>query len=234
MIWYLDALQSNPQVFLVYFAAVAVAIFTGLAFHEFCHAWSAHELGDDTARRQGRMTLNPLVHLHPVGTILILLVGFGFARPTPVNTYALRYGPVRGGAIVSFAGPASNFFFAALAALPLRLGLVSSQFAGDFGISIEGIIRFGSGQDLLFLFLYFIVSLNIVLGLFNLIPLAPLDGFAVALALLPAQVAQPLSRLAPFGPGILMTLIMIGFVTPVSPIWWVLGGVNSAIFNLLL
>lgn len=230
MIWYLDDLSENPEAFLVYFAAFLVAILTGLAFHEFSHAWAANELGDDTAARQGRLTLNPLKHLDPLGTALLLIAGFGWAKPTPVNPYRLRNGPQKGNAIVAFAGPASNFFFAALAALPLKLGLVES----DLTNNIAAVIRFGSGEELLWLFLYFIVSLNILLGLFNLIPIHPLDGFKVVTGLLPRDIARPIESLAPYGPGILMTLIVIGWVTPFSPIFWLIGGVSDTLFDLLV
>ncbi len=230
MLLYLSELQDNPQVFLVYLAAFAVAIFTGLAFHEFCHAWSANELGDDTARRRGRLTLNPLKHLDPIGTAMILIIGFGFAKPTPVNPFRLKYGPIKGNALVAFAGPASNFFFASVAAIPLRTGLVDS----DFG-SISAIIRFGSGGDYLWLFLYFIVGLNIVLGLFNLLPIPPLDGFSVLQGLVPRPVALQLEQIKPWGPGILMSLIVIGFLVPqYSPIGFLIGGINETIFDLLV
>lgn len=231
MIWYLNDLSENPDVFLVYLAAFLTAIFTGLAFHEFSHAWAANELGDDTAARQGRLTLNPLAHLDPIGSALLLLFGFGWAKPTPVNPWRLKNGPRRGGAIVAFAGPASNFFFAALAALPIRLGVVES----NFGTNIDLIIRRGSGEDFLFLFLFFVISLNIILGIFNLIPIPPLDGFKVATGLLPREAARSLERLAPYGPGILMTLLMIGFIAPgLSPISWLINFVYDDIFEFIV
>jgi Zn-dependent protease len=231
MIWYLDDLSENPEVFFVYLAAFMVAILTGLAFHEFSHAWTANELGDDTAARQGRLTLNPLAHLDPIGSALLLLFGFGWAKPTPVNPWRLRNGPQRGGAIVAFAGPASNFFFAALAAIPIRTGLVESR----FGTNIEAVIRFGSGEEYVFLFLFFVISLNIILGIFNLIPIPPLDGFKVALGLLPRDLAAQLERLAPWGPGILMTLLVIGFINPaLSPLTWLIRFVYDDVFELLV
>ncbi len=230
MIWYFQDLAENPEVLLVYVAATVVAIFTGLAFHEFSHAWAANELGDDTAARAGRLTLNPLAHLDPIGSALVLLFGFGWAKPTPVNPWRLRAGPRRGNAIVAFAGPASNFFFAALAALPLKTGLVETRF-----LSIESIIRRGSGEDFLWLFLFFIISINILLGIFNLIPIAPLDGFKVAVGLLPREAARSLERLEPYGPGILMALIAIGFIAPqLSPLRWFISLVYDDIFNIIL
>lgn len=230
MIWYLQELAENPAALLVYAAASLVAIFTGLAFHEFSHAWAANELGDNTAARTGRLTLNPLAHLDPIGSVLVLLFGFGWAKPTPVNPWRLRGGPRRGSAIVSFAGPASNFFFAALAALPLKLGLVETRYG-----YIETIIERGSGEDFLWLFLFFIISINILLGIFNLVPIPPLDGFKVAVGLLPKDAARALERIEPYGPGILMTFIMIGFIAPqLSPLRWLINLVYDDIFNFMV
>lgn len=229
MIWYLDDLQENPEVFLVYIGAFVVAILTGLAFHEFSHAWAANELGDDTAARQGRLTLNPLAHLDPIGSSLLLLFGFGWAKPTPVNPWRLRAGPRRGGALVAFAGPASNFFFAALAAIPIRLGWADTDFT-----SIEAVIRFGGAQDYLWLFLSFVISLNVILGIFNLIPIPPLDGFAVLSGIVPREAARALEKLAPYGPGILMSLVAIGFLTGYSPLGWLIDLVYDDILGVII
>ncbi len=217
MLWYISELSDNPEAFFVYAAAFAVALITGIAFHEFSHAWAANELGDNTAARLGRLTLNPIKHLDPAGTILMLVVGFGWGKPTPVADSRLKYGPIKGGALVALAGPASNFVFAVIAGIPLRLGLVES----DFGTNIPALIEFGGGEDLVYLFLWFIVWLNILLGFFNLIPLAPLDGFSVLLGALPHEAARSFARLRPYGMGILMTFLVIGFVAPqYSPIRW--------------
>jgi Zn-dependent protease len=230
MLWYISELSDNPEAFFVYAAASAVALITGIAFHEFSHAWAANELGDNTAARQGRLTLNPIKHLDPMGTALMLIVGFGWGKPTPVADYRLKYGPIKGGALVALAGPASNFVFAVIAALPLRLGIVETDFN-----SITSLISQGSGEDLLWLFLWFIVWLNLVLGFFNLIPLAPLDGFSVVLGILPRGAARALNQLRPYGMGILMILLVIGFVAPqLSPIGWFVGGLANASRELLL
>ncbi|MEO8539564.1 MAG: site-2 protease family protein [bacterium] len=228
MLLYLS--DFTPAAFLVFFAATSVALFTGLAFHEFCHAWAANELGDDTAARQGRLTLNPLAHIDPIGAAMMFIIGFGWAKPTPVNPWRLKNGPRRGGALVAFAGPASNFFFAALAALPLKLGLVTPTYG-----SFERLVQDGSGQDYVALFLLVVVNLNIILGIFNLIPLPPLDGFKVALGFLPRNAANELQKLEPWGPGILMTMLVIGFVAPqYSPIYWILNHVRDDVFRFLV
>ena len=220
----------SPEVFLIYTAASMLAILTGLAFHEFSHAWAANELGDDTAARQGRLTLNPLAHLDPLGTALMFLIGFGWAKPTPVNTFRLRTGPRTGNAIVAFAGPASNFFFAALAGIPLKMGWVETDEP-----SLQSLVRDGTGEDYLALLLFFVVTRNVLLGVFNLIPIPPLDGFSVALGIVPRAWAQQLERLRQWGPGILMALLVIGIVNPnLSPIYWIFDVVDDAIYGVLL
>ena len=202
----LDQLQDNPQAAIAFLAAVIVALGTGLVFHEFCHAWSAYQLGDDTAARQGRLTLNPLKHLDPVGSAMMLIIGFGWARPTPVNVYRLRYGPVRGGAIVSAAGPLSNFVIAAMAALPLKLGVVD-------GISNLDALSDARGSEIVGVFLFFLALYNVLLGVFNLIPIPPLDGFAVLQPVLPRAVRQQLAGLQQWGPALLIGLFVISFAT---------------------
>ena len=229
MLLYLNDLLENPAAGLVYVAAFGVAVLTGLAFHEFCHAWSANELGDDTAKRNGRLTLNPIKHLDPIGTTMLFAVGFGWAKPTPVNPWRLRAGPRRGGALVAFAGPASNFFFAAVAAIPIRLDLIESDLP-----TIESIIRFGSGMDYAFLFLSFVITLNVLLGIFNLIPIPPLDGFKVVTGIAPREVARGLERLAPWGPGLLMGLFLMGFLVGWSPLWWIIDLVYDDILGIII
>lgn len=225
MLFLLDGLSENPEAALAVFAAIAVALVTGIAFHEYCHAWSAYELGDDTAARQGRLSLNPLRHLDPLGTALLFIVGFGWGKPTPVSPERLRTGPRRGSAIVAFAGPMSNFVFAVLAGLPLKLGLVDVPLTFD---DVED----ASGQEILGLFLFFVTYYNVLLGVFNLIPIHPLDGFKVLLGLVPRDIARQLGALAPYGPGILMVLFVIGFVVPEwSPLRWVFDTFGDRIFD---
>jgi Zn-dependent protease len=226
MLPYLNQFQDNPSALLAYLAAFMVAFITGIAFHEFSHAWAANELGDDTAARQGRLSLNPIRHLDPLGTILLLLVGFGWGKPTPVNPYRLRNGVKKGNALVAAAGPVSNFFFAAVAALPIKLGLIDS-------IASFNDIGNASGSEILGLFLIFVVYINVILGVFNLIPIHPLDGFKVAVGVLPGELSKQLNALAPWGPGILMTLIVLGFFTPYNPIGWVLTNVGDEILNVI-
>lgn len=226
MLTYLHEFSDNPPALFAFLGAWLVALITGIAFHEFSHAWTAHELGDDTAASQGRMSLNPIRHLDPLGTGLLLLVGFGWGKPTPVNPYRLRSGVKKGNAIVAAAGPVSNFFFAAVAALPLKLGWVDSV------VNLDAISN-ADGAQLLGLFLIFIININVLLGVFNLIPIHPLDGFKIAVGVLPRELSRKLDSLSPWGPGILMTLIVLGWVTPYNPIGLVLGGVSNEVFKVV-
>jgi Zn-dependent protease len=218
---------DNPPALLVFFAAFMVALVTGIGFHEFSHAWAANELGDDTAAKRGRLTLNPLAHIDPMGMLAMLLIGFGWGKPTPVNPYRLRNGVKRGNMLVALAGPASNFVFAIIAAIPLRLGLIHTTFDPNN-------IRDASGQDFIGLFLFYIVSFNVLLGIFNLIPIPPLDGFKVAVGILPGEASRKLASLERYGMGVLFTLFALSWFTPFNPLGWLIGGVWDEIFRLII
>lgn len=157
--------------------------------HEFAHAWSANELGDDTPRLNGRLTLNPLAHLDVVGSMLLLLTGFGWAKPVPINPYALQRRMRAGVMLVAGAGPFSNLILAILAAIALRLGI---------------------SQPLVSQFLLQFIFINLVLLFFNMIPLFPLDGEKVLAYLLPPPGQDAMARIRPYGPMILMGMIVVG------------------------
>jgi Zn-dependent protease len=178
------------------FLARAIALLIGFSVHEAAHAWAAYRLGDDTARRQGRLTLNPLAHLDPLGTLMALFAMIGWAKPVPVTPWRLRYGPRVGGALVAAAGPFSNLLLAVLGAIPWRLGLLDRA------------------PELVLTIAWTFVALNAVLFLFNLIPLAPLDGLSVLSGLVDRRTAEGLVPLYTYGPYILMGLIMLGYVVP--------------------
>lgn len=208
----LDVLFKDPLRFFailpVLLATVGLALLLGLTIHEASHAFVAYRQGDRTARRLGRLTLNPLAHLDPMGTTMLLVVGFGWGKPVPVNPYALRLGPRQGMALVAAAGPISNLLIAGLFALPIKLGLIPWHSPFSFDATLTGGATAIAGD-----IFGFIIFFNILLAIFNLIPISPLDGFRVALGLLPRSVYPSAARLELYGPGILLTIIAIDFLT---------------------
>jgi Zn-dependent protease len=187
--------------------AVVVAIFLLVAFpvHEFSHAWAAYRLGDSTARYQGRLTLNPLAHFDPLGgtmlAVSIMLVGFGFgwAKPTPVNPYNLRYGR-RGEALVALAGPISNLIMAVAAAIPLRLVYSDTALFASIQANAIATIAFNVGMTFL------IVA--IALTIFNLLPIPPLDGWRALLGVVDARTAYSLRQFEQYGFIVLVLIIV--------------------------
>jgi Zn-dependent protease len=194
---------------------LAITMVIALTVHEFAHAWTADQLGDDTPRLNGRLTLNPLAHLDPLGSLMLLLAGFGWAKPVPVNPYALNRRTPAGMMLVAAAGPFSNLVLAILASLPFRAGLLDP---------------FGFASGLLRVFIY----INLILLFFNLIPVFPLDGEKVAMYLLPPSGQDTLQRLRPYGPMILMGLILVGRFAPIDIFGILIHQPVQAVFNLLL
>ena len=232
LIYILKDLADNPITLVAYVGALLVALVTGIAFHEFSHAWTANKLGDNTAALQGRLTLNPLAHLDKFGTLALLILGIGWGKPTPVNPYRLRYGVKTGNLLVSVAGPLSNFLFAVIAALPLLFGWVNMDNFQIYGLNC---IKYASGGEILGFFLWMIISLNVILGIFNLLPIHPLDGFKVLLGILPNKLANPLARVSKWGPALLIALIALNFIAPAySPFQWILGDFRVYILNILV
>ena len=202
-----DQLRSEPANAVFTLLGFTLAIVAAITVHEFSHALSANLLGDDTAKRQGRLTLNPLSHLDPAGTVMIVVVGFGWGRPTPVNPVRFGRRMRSGMAAVSFAGPISNVIVASLAAIPVRFEVLSPGIVG-FTIFRGEPSEFGA------YLLGSLIFINILLAAFNLIPVAPLDGFKVVQGLLPRDLAMQWSRLERWGPLILLVLILSGFILP--------------------
>jgi Zn-dependent protease len=150
--------------------ACTIIVFVGFPFHEFAHALAAFRLGDSTAKLFGRLTLDPRAHIDPMGALLVYLAGFGWAKPTPVNPYNLRGGR-NGEALVALAGPLSNLVLATAFALPLRYILATRM---DLPALVVNTLAF-------------LVFINLLLMVFNLIPIPPLDGSKVLFALLDRQ-----------------------------------------------
>ena len=172
-----------------------------LVFHEFSHGWVANKLGDPTAKNQGRLTLNPLAHLDPFGSLMILFVGFGWAKPVPVDSRYLA-NPRKDMMKIAFAGPASNLLLALIGGLIIRLTGYVDTFT-----------------SMLILF----TQINISLAVFNMIPIPPLDGSQIFSGIMIQRNPQLVMQLQMYGPQILMGLILFGMFSGVSIIWAVMS-----------
>jgi len=228
---YLDLLDVSPWLFIVFFGSVVTALVVGIAFHEFSHALVAYSLGDPTARRLGRLSLDPRVHLDPFGTLLLFIGGFGWGKPVPVDGQRLRNGEKAGMGMVAAAGPLSNLLVAAVLAAPIKAGIVPwhTPFLAPVSVS-----RW-QADDYLGLFLSAVVIFNVVLAVFNLIPVAPLDGFRVAVGVLPRDASLFFRQLEPYGPGILLILVALPFLTSgyISILYQVMGPAVNGLTRLL-
>jgi Zn-dependent protease len=178
----------------------APAILFGLTIHEFSHGLVAWRLGDPTAKMLGRLTLNPLKHLDPIGTIALFLFRFGWAKPVPIDPRNFRH-PTRDMAISSLAGPGANLLTAAVAGLILR-----------------ALFLFHIGGFITTLTMYFVLF-NLILCFFNLIPIPPLDGSRLLLHLLPPNLAAGYARLERYGFIILIGVILLGQLTSFNILW---------------
>ena len=184
-----------------------------LCFHEFSHGYIAYKLGDHTAARNGRLTLNPLAHLDPIGSLMILFVGFGWAKPVPVNPVNFS-NPRLDMMKVAFAGPASNLLLAFTGGLMMRL------------VNIFGLLQ----SEMFIQTLYFFIFINISLAVFNMIPVAPLDGSQIFGNMISKNNPELAWKLQMHGPKILMGIILIGMVTPFS----VLGFLMMPFFKMFM
>jgi len=199
-----------------------VTLVIAFTVHEFAHAWIANAFGDRTPKDNGRLTLNPLVHLDLFGSLLLLVAGFGWAKPVPVNPYALNRHSRSAFMWVSLAGPLSNLGMAILAAIPLRFGLIQYQISSSKFIptAYEFAIEF--------------IVINLALMLFNLIPLAPLDGEKVLDFLLPANLRQGWNKIKPYGPIILLALVFVLPMIGIDMISMILTPALSGILRILI
>ncbi len=197
----LNLLIKDPLTFFL----LAIPLLYSIIIHELAHGWVAYRMGDPKAKYAGRLTLNPLKHIDPIGTAMLFVFGFGWAKPVPVN---LRYIPhARLGLIlVSSAGIVANLVFAFLAVLLLRL--LSPSPSESTG-----------------LFLYYLAQINIMLASFNLIPIPPLDGSKILMGFMSERLQYAFSRLEPFGLFIIIGLLYLGALNPVIQFfrWSILG-----------
>ncbi len=196
-------------------ALMLPAIVLGLTFHEYAHGLVAYRLGDNTAHDHGRLTLNPAAHVDPVGLILLFLAGFGWAKPVPVNPYNLKGDIQKGMLLVSLAGPATNLLLAIAAAV------IWGALAG---------LRLPYFNDIMM----YMIQINVVLAIFNLIPVPPLDGSKILAGLLPGR-QNWLYQLESYGVIILILLVFTGaigfifniFVRPIVLALYALAGLIS-------
>jgi Zn-dependent protease len=188
---------------------IAPPILLALTFHEYAHAYVANRLGDDTAKQSGRLSLNPLRHLDPLGTIMIFLVHFGWAKPVPVNPHRLK-NPKKDMLWISAAGPFANMVLALASGILLRL-LIATGGTPD-RTSLMGLLIY---------VVFMSLQINLALAIFNILPIAPLDGSKILAGLLPAGYEKMFYFMDRYGPFILLGLIIFGSATGVS----VLGGI---------
>jgi len=191
------------------------AVLWAITIHEFAHAYVAYKLGDPTPKFQGRLTLNPLAHLDVLGFIALLLVHFGWAKPVVVNPRAFKkLGPRWGEVAVAFAGPAANFLSAVVAAFLLKTLPFASMPP--------------SIAEPLFLILRYSVFINVAFGIFNLLPIPPLDGSKILEAFLPYKLYLSFKKIEPYGPIILIILV-------ISPILnWILVPLVNGVVRIIL
>jgi Zn-dependent protease len=225
---YFDLLRDNPEAWLWLMFAGSLGIVSAVAVHEAAHAWSALQLGDTTAKGQGRVTLDPRKHLDPAGSLLFLVAGFGWGKPTPVNPANFRGDMRTGMGLVSIAGPVSNLLTALVLALPIRAGLVTWQWP----FSVAGVPR--SPTEAIGDLLSYAILFNISLAVFNLVPLVPLDGFKVTAAILPRSIGTTFERLERFGPMPLFLLLLIDVLTPLSILYDVLAPISNAVGRVIV
>lgn len=185
-----------------------IPLMLSLGVHEFAHAWAAFKLGDDTAARQGRLTLNPLAHIDPVGLLLPLMgVPFGWAKPVPINParFSRSVSMETGLVLTASAGPLSNVAIAVAATLALAL-------TARFSPGVMGGAVWSVGETL--------VTLNLILAIFNLLPIVPLDGSRIADGLMPAQLRPAWEAFARIGPMLLIAVLVLPSFLGFSVISW--------------
>ena len=192
----------NPNI--IQYLSMVIPILLALTLHEYSHGYVAYRLGDNTAKNMGRLTLNPISHIDPIGLIMLFVIGMGWAKPVPINIYAFQK-PKRDLALSAAAGPASNFTMAAIAGSMFRL------FPGLIPMSDDpGFLLF------LKMNLVYFLLINVGLGIFNLIPIPPLDGSKILRGFMKDKHVHIIDYLERYGGIILLAIVFIGRLTGYS------------------
>ena len=202
---------TNPPQYDMFIILVATITFS-LCFHEFAHGYIAYRLGDNTAAYAGRLTLNPIAHLDPIGSLMMLFMGFGYAKPVPVNPMNLK-NPRQDMIKIAFAGPASNLILCFSGCLLLRIifpdAVIGKYPNGNIGIGgIDGL------NASYFWALLIFTRINMILAVFNLIPIHPLDGGQIFGSILSKRDSNLAWKLQTYGPQVLLAIILIGMIAP--------------------
>ncbi len=203
--------------------SIVIVVFS-LTIHEVCHGATALALGDPTAKEKGRLTLNPLKHLNPFGTIAMLLFGFGWAEPVPITPvrFKRKINMRAGVAIVSVAGPLSNFVLSIIAAFGMQFAFKGLMSSSD---------PYNSPLYLVYYFFYLMHSMNIMLAIFNFIPVPPLDGSKILFSFLPDRVYWKIMKYEQYLAIGLVILLYIGVLD--GPLSFIVGGVSDGILSLV-
>jgi Zn-dependent protease len=196
----LKLLTTDPLTF----ALVAIPLLFSIILHEVAHGWVAYKMGDPTAKWLGRLTFNPIKHLDPIGTLMLFLAGFGWAKPVPVNFNNIA-NRRKGLVFVSSAGIAANILFAFFTLLFIRLFSTSSS-------------------EITFVLVYYVVQINITLAALNLIPIPPLDGSKILMGFVSERTQYFLARLEPYGFFIIIGFLYLGILNPLIDLFrWIIG-----------
>lgn len=203
---------GNPFSFLVFIISLLFA----LSVHEAAHAWASNRLGDPTAKFAGRLTLNPLAHLDPIGTLLLFFFGFGWGKPVPIDEFNLN-SPRRDVALISLAGPAANLISASIISLSLWL---------SYHLGINNLVIGRLALEL--------VRLNVILGVFNLLPVYPLDGSKILVGFLPLKIAQNIDQFLKQYGILLLIFLFLPIFAGKSLIDLVIAPLANSVLNGLL
>ena len=209
-----DLLLDDPFAFFVLITCISLSLIIGITFHEASHAFIARKLGDPTSMRLGRITLNPKAHLDPAGTIMLLILGFGWGKPVPVDPRNLRFGR-QGLAIVSLAGPAANVLIALGLALLFQVGLLE---AGDFSRAELRTLNIPAWGNIV---ATYSILLNLILAAFNLLPLGPLDGAGILSGIVPRNWLHLVDNFERLGLILLILIIGLSVLTDLNPLGFV-------------